>query len=188
MPDFSEHCNGLPTLLIRDLNNTRLSTGAVLVRLSTDEICVLHDRERHEYVLPYTSRSYIERPRDTAMRTATESTGFRCHLPVVNLLTHVGSTITKRAGMSHGIPEPFTLQICHVEDDQVQVIWRFVVEVDEKQPQSEFRLHKKRYAVEFYSYADVHSKLTIQLDREMVRKAIDVLGATYPWSDKKYRG
>ena len=36
-----------------------------------------------------------------------------------------------------------------------------------------------RYAVEFYSYEDVVGKLTFQMDRDMVSKAIELVTNTY---------
>jgi len=38
---------------------------------------------------------------------------------------------------------------------------------------------KGRYAVKFYSYTDVLERLTFQMDRDMVKIAIDLVDNTY---------
>lgn len=37
---------------------------------------------------------------------------------------------------------------------------------------------KERFAVEFYSFTEVVEKLTFQMDRDMVRKAIEIVTDT----------
>lgn len=42
---------------------------------------------------------------------------------------------------------------------------------------------RDRFGVEFHSYSDVLEKLTFEMDRDMVKKAIDIVEGTYGGSD-----
>lgn len=158
------------------------SVGGVLFRLSSREICVLHLLERDEYVLAKGRRNCGETRRETALREITEETGFACRLLPVNMHTRAPPAIETeqlddRARFYTKICEPFTLQVRHLGKDQVKLIWWFVVAVDEEVLPKETM--EEKCAVEFYSYTDVLNKLTFQMDRDMVKKAIELLENTY---------
>ncbi|KAK4078904.1 hypothetical protein Trihar35433_9 [Trichoderma harzianum] len=158
------------------------SVGGVLFRLSSREICVLHLLERDEYVLAKGRRNCGETRRETALREITEETGFACRLLPVNMHTRAPPAIETeqlddRARFYTKICEPFTLQVRHLGKDQVKLIWWFVVAVDEEVLPKETM--EEKCAVEFYSYTDVLNKLTFQMDRDMVKKAIELVENTY---------
>lgn len=83
-----------------------------------------------------------------------------------------------RARFYTDLCEPFTLQICRLGQGQVKLIWWFVAAVDEDVPQKD-TLERGRYAAEFHSYEAVLDRLTFQMDREMVKKAIELVENTY---------
>ncbi|KAK0763514.1 hypothetical protein N5P37_002891 [Trichoderma harzianum] len=158
------------------------SVGGVLFRLSSREICVLHLLEGDEYVLAKGRRNCGETRRETALREITEETGFACRLLPVNMHTRAPPAIETeqlddRARFYTKICEPFTLQVRHLGKDQVKLIWWFVVAVDEEVLPKETM--EEKCAVEFYSYTDVLNKLTFQMDRDMVKKAIELVENTY---------
>ncbi|KAF3065675.1 hypothetical protein CFAM422_009547 [Trichoderma lentiforme] len=158
------------------------SAGGVLFRLSSREICVLHLLERDEYVLAKGRRNCGETRRETALREITEETGFACRLLPVNMHTRAPPAIETeqlddRARFYTKVCEPFTLQVRHLGKDQVKLIWWFVVAVDEEVLPKETM--EEKCAVEFYSYTDVLNKLTFQMDRDMVKKAIELVENTY---------
>ncbi|KAL6691319.1 hypothetical protein J3F84DRAFT_387335 [Trichoderma pleuroticola] len=158
------------------------SAGGVLFRLSSREICVLHLLERDEYVLAKGRRNCGETCRETALREVTEETGFACRLLPVNMHTRAPPAIETeqlddQARFYTNICEPFTLQIRHFKENRVKLIWWFVAAVDEEASPGETM--EDRCAVEFYSYTDVLNKLTFQMDRDMVKKAIELVENTY---------
>ena len=51
--------------------------------------------------------------------------------------------------------------------------------VNEDEPWNEEIQESEKFAVEFYKYAEVLKKLTFQMDRDMVSKAIDIVNTTY---------
>ncbi|KAL7803896.1 hypothetical protein V8C43DRAFT_266347 [Trichoderma afarasin] len=158
------------------------SAGGVLFRLSAREICVLHLLERDEYVLAKGRRNCGETRRETALREVSEETGFACRLLPVNMHTRAPPAIETeqlddRARFYTNISEPFTLQIRHLGEHEVKLIWWFILAVDEEVLPGETM--EDKCAVEFYSYSDVLNKLTFQMDRDMVKKAIDLVENTY---------
>ena len=78
-----------------------------------------------------------------------------------------------------GICEPFTLQLRRLGEGDVKLIWWYIAAVNEDQPLNEVAQEGQKFAVEFYSYTDVLEKLTFQMDRDMVRRAIDIVTNTY---------
>ena len=56
------------------------STGAILFHLSKRAICLVHLLDRDEWVLAKGRRAYGESRQQTALREATEETGYQCRL------------------------------------------------------------------------------------------------------------
>jgi 8-oxo-dGTP pyrophosphatase MutT (NUDIX family) len=159
------------------------SVGAILFRPSSREICVLHLLKRDEYVLAKGRRNCGETRQATALREVSEETGFTCRLLPVNMYTRAPPAVETEelddsARFYTNICEPFTLQVRRLGEGHIKLIWWFVAAVDEDVPPKE-KLEGKRYLVEFHSYDTVLDKLTFQMDREMVKKAIRVVENTY---------
>lgn len=159
------------------------SVGGVLFRLSSRQVGVLHHLRRNEYILAKGRRNCGEARQVTAVREVTEETGFPCRLLPLNMHTRAPPAVETeqlddQARFYSNICEPFTLQVRQLSESQIKLIWWFVVVVDEEIPPKE-SLEKDSYAVEFYSYTDVLDKLTFQMDREMVKKAIELVENTY---------
>jgi 8-oxo-dGTP pyrophosphatase MutT (NUDIX family) len=161
------------------------SAGAVLFRLSSREICVLRLLDREEYILAKGRRNCGEACQAAALREVTEETGFACRLLPLNMYTRAPPAVeteqaADQARFYTGVYEPFTLQVRHLGEGHVKLIWWFVAAVDEETPPKDRDAQDKNiYAVEFYSYTDVLDKLTFQTDRDMVKKAIELVENTY---------
>ena len=85
----------------------------------------------------------------------------------------------EEARFYRGICEPFNLQLRRLGEGDVKLIWWFIATVNEDQPFNEDLQEGQRFFVEFYSYTDVLEKLTFPMDRDMVRRAIDIVTNTY---------
>lgn len=164
------------------------SVGGVLFRLSSRQVCVLHLLKCNEYILAKGRRNCGEARQMTAVREVTEETGCPCRLLPLNMHTHAPPAmeteqLDDQARFYAGICEPFTLQVRHLGESQIKLIWWFVVAVDEEIPPRE-ALEKDTYVMEFYSYTDVLDRLTFQMDRNMVKNAIELVENTYKgWPD-----
>lgn len=160
------------------------SAGAIVFRLSTREVCVLHLLERDEYVLAKGRRNCGESRHDAAIREISEESGFSCRLLPLNMFTRAPPAVeTEQLGdearFYTGICEPFNLQLRRLEEGDVKLIWWYIAAVNEDQPFREDLQEKEKFAVEFHSYTDVLEKLTFQMDRDMVRRAIEIVTDTY---------
>lgn len=82
-----------------------------------------------------------------------------------------------RARFYTNICEPFALQIRHLGENEVKIIWWFVAAVNEEVAPKETM--EDRCMVEFYSYTDVLNKLTFQMDHDLVKKAVELVENTY---------
>ncbi|KAL8938240.1 MAG: hypothetical protein Q9216_004000 [Gyalolechia sp. 2 TL-2023] len=161
------------------------SVGAVLFRMSTKEICVLHLLKRDEYILAKGRRNCGETRQEAAIREVTEETGFPCHLLHLDMFTRAPPAVEKEqlgdeARFYAGICEPFTLQIRRPRFGNIKLIWWYVAAINEGDSFKKGQ-HEVNFGVEFYNFTDVTEKLTFQGDRDMVEKAIDIVTAT---SDK----
>lgn len=158
------------------------SVGAILFRMSTKEVCVLHLLERDEYILAKGRRNCGETRQDAAIRELTEETGFPCHLLILNMFTRAPPAVEAEqlgdeARFFTSICEPFTLQIRRLGDDNVKLIWWYIAAINEDEA-SKKGPPEEKFAVEFYSFTDVIAKLTFQGDRDMVKKAIEIVNTT----------
>ena len=160
------------------------SVGAVLFWLSRQEICILHLLERDEYVLAKGRRNCGESRKDAAIRELAEESGFSCRLLHLNMSTRAPPAVEPEqlgdeARFYTGICEPFTLQLRHLGESDVKLIWWYIAAVNEDQPFKEDIQEGQKFTVQFYSYTEVLKKLTFQMDRDMVRRAIDIVTDTY---------
>ncbi|KAL8681159.1 MAG: hypothetical protein Q9186_002691 [Xanthomendoza sp. 1 TL-2023] len=160
------------------------SVGAVLFRLSTQEICVLYLPKRDEYTLAKGRRNCGETRQEAAVREVTEECGYRCHLLNLNMSTRAPPAVeveqlADEARFYTGICEPFTLQIRRLGDSGLKLIWWYIAAVKEEEPLKEDRHEMEKFAVEFYNFTEVLEKLTFQLDRDMVKKAIEIFTNTF---------
>ena len=163
------------------------SAGGVLFNLSTHQIGILHHLAKNEYLLPKGRRNCNESRREAAVREITEETGYPCRLLPVTMSTRTPPTIeteqlSDEARVYADVCEPFNLQIRHLGPGDVKLIWWYIAAVDDEGNQRR-RIEQTKhdeglFAVEFHDYATVLEKLTFSLDRDMVRRAIEIVTAT----------
>ena len=145
---------------------------------------MLHLLHHDEYVLAKGRRNCGESRKDTAVRELMEESGFSCRLLHVDMSTRAPPAVeTEQLGdearFYTGVCEPFNSQLRRLGEGDVKLIWWYVAAVNEDQPFHGELQEGQRFAVEFYSYSDVLEKLTFQMDRDMVRRAIDIVTNTF---------
>lgn len=82
------------------------------------------------------------------------------------------------------ICEPVALQIRRLGEKGegeggVKVIWWYVAAVEEGEPVREDLREREKFTPEFWGYGEVLERLTFRMDREVVRKAIEIVEGTY---------
>jgi 8-oxo-dGTP pyrophosphatase MutT (NUDIX family) len=161
------------------------SAGAVLFRLSTKQICILHLIKKDEYVLAKGRRNCNETRQAAAVREVTEETGLPCRILPLNMATRAPPAIEReRLGdvvrQEKNICEPFNLQIRRLKGGDVKLIWWYVATVDEEKAADQ-SVGEDRYKIEFLDYEDALKKVTFQNDREMIERAINLVKQTYTY-------
>ncbi|KAF2839835.1 hypothetical protein M501DRAFT_1010858 [Patellaria atrata CBS 101060] len=151
------------------------SAGAVLFRLSTREICILHLLSRDEYVLPKGRRNCGETRQNAAVREVREETGYVCRILPVNISTRNPPAmetehVPDEPRLHEHTREPFALQVRRLGDG-MKVVWWYVAAVNEEE-----------------GYTDVLDKLTFAMDRVMVERAIELVEGTYGGGDTVAEG
>lgn len=122
---------------------------------------------------------------EAALREVREETGYCCRLLPVTMKSRAPPAVeTEPFGdvlRTHSnITEPFSLQIRHLETEgDVKLIWWFIAAVDVDKAPNKDRPGEEKFNVEFHAYEEVVKKLTFQMDRDMVQRAIDTVKATY---------
>jgi 8-oxo-dGTP pyrophosphatase MutT (NUDIX family) len=160
------------------------SAGAVLFRLSTQELCILHLYGRNEYVLAKGRRNLTETRQAAPLREVIEETGYSCRILPVKMVTRnppavETEPVPDEARLHIDASEPFALQFRRLAEGNVKLIWWYIAAVKEEEAFKADIQEKHKFGVEFNNYADAVQKLTFQMDREMVQKAIDIVEGTY---------
>lgn len=78
-----------------------------------------------------------------------------------------------------GAREPFALQLRSLGEGEVKIIWWYVAAVNEEEEVSADTQEVDTFGVKFYSYNDVLEKLTFEMDRDVVSKAINIVESHY---------
>jgi 8-oxo-dGTP pyrophosphatase MutT (NUDIX family) len=160
------------------------SVGAIPFRLMSREICILHLLGSNEYVLAKGRRNCGESRQAAALREVAEETGFICHLLPLKMYTRAPPAVeteqlNDKARFYTGICEPFALQVRRLDEGDIKLIWWFIAAVDAETYSKEKLEGRRGYEVEFYNYTDVLERLTFQQDRDMVKRAIDLVTDSY---------
>ena len=122
---------------------------------------------------------------EAALREVREETGYCCRLLPVTMKSRAPPAVeTEPFGdvlRTHSnITEPFALQIRRLETEgDVKLTWWFIAAVDQDKAPNKDRPGEEKFNVDFYAYEEAVKKLTFQMDRDMVQRAIDTVKATY---------
>lgn len=145
-------------------------------------VCVAKLVETGEYVLLKGRRNIQESRRDAALREAYEETGYRCELLPVRMAvraTALGDDpdVPDYARMYDGLEEPF---MCTVRDlphgAGLKIIWWFIAvvsDINETRGPGE-----NTFKVEFFNCDEAVTKLHFETDREVLRRAIEIVDDT----------
>ncbi|KAI1011584.1 hypothetical protein LB504_002154 [Fusarium proliferatum] len=157
------------------------SAGTILFRLSTQDICIMIDVKRNEYILPKGRRNIGESRRDTAIRETTEETGIPCRLLPINMKSRLCSSEDKdapdEARLFEDVCEPISVQMRRIGEDEMKIIWCYIAAVNEN---DKIEKCEDGLEVEWHGYEEVSQKLTFQNDRELVARAIKLVQSHYP--------
>jgi 8-oxo-dGTP pyrophosphatase MutT (NUDIX family) len=157
------------------------SVGALPIKLSTREICLLHYPSREEYLLAKGRRNAGETRHSAALREVREETGFTCNLMPLTMTTRAPPAV--EVGQCADEPrvhreamEPFMLTVRQMEGKGVKVIWWYVAGIDEC---VEVERGEAQFRARLVGFREALELLTFEQDREVLREAIAVLGVSH---------
>ncbi|KAF2832850.1 hypothetical protein CC86DRAFT_364867 [Ophiobolus disseminans] len=161
------------------------SCGAILFDLSdpsAKRVCLGNIISKNEYTLPKGRRNINESRKDAALREVYEETGYRCKLLPVTMATRAtapddDADVADESRIRDGLTEPF---MCTVRELSVQtgvkVIWWYVAVLD--RDGGERGQGEEKYKPEFFECGEAVGKLWFETDREILRRAVEIVEET----------
>ncbi|GKT64723.1 NUDIX domain-containing protein [Colletotrichum tofieldiae] len=179
------------------------SCGAIVFDLSKEpaKVCLLHYLAADEWLLAKGRRNCGESRHEAALREVLEETGLRCRLLPVDMATRAPAPDDEagapdEAAARQAITEPFTLTTRSIDGGTgVKLIWWYVATVEggngaeENTAGGEHGGRRTRreentaggeaqFAARFFGCDEAVGKLTFETDREILRRAIDLVKRT----------
>jgi 8-oxo-dGTP pyrophosphatase MutT (NUDIX family) len=162
------------------------SCGAVLFTSSEPadaKVCLVNLRSTNEWLLPKGRRNIGESRKEAALREVAEETGFQGRLLPVTMPTRACAPddhpdVPDKARIQRNITEPF---MCTVRElpggNGTKFIWWYVaVLVDDDH--SHRSAGEEQFNTEFFPMDEAVQKLHFETDREVLRRAIQVVTTT----------
>lgn len=158
------------------------SAGAIIFKLSTKEVCLVHHVKKNEWLLAKGRRNVSESRQTAAIREAAEETGYRCRLLPATMTTRTPPAVETghypdEPRVHEDVCEPFMVTCRQLQGGaNLKLIWWFLGAIDEQATsvggESQFR-------AQWFDFTKALNILTFEPDREILRKAIEIFGHTY---------
>jgi 8-oxo-dGTP pyrophosphatase MutT (NUDIX family) len=165
------------------------SAGAVLFHLPAKMICLIQLVTKEEWLLPKGRRNCEESRQHAALREVREETGYNSRILPVNMSTRCPPAIELEESRDeprefNNIAEPFVLTIQQLGPRNQKLIWWYIASVDDRlTPCAEVHPRDEKFQAMFFPYATAVDMLTFENDKEIVRRAIDLVMATFHTGD-----
>ncbi|KAH7009477.1 NUDIX hydrolase domain-like protein [Macrophomina phaseolina] len=157
------------------------SAGVVIFTEALDRTCLLHYRERDEWLLPKGRRNCGESRHEAALREAKEETGYSCRLLPVTMSTRAppageqDTALPDEARPQTHLTDPFSLTLRDLGGGRgLKLVWWFVAVASETDPPS---AAEAAYTPRFFSCREALERLTFASDRQTLQRAIDIVHA-----------
>lgn len=163
------------------------SCGAILFDLSHPQgkqICLINLRAKDQWILAKGRRNINESRRAAALREVQEETGFPCKLLPVTMPTRApaadGPTdVPDEPHVLENLTEPFMCTIRHLLDGKsIKMIWWYVAVLDGDAHDHRGRGEVQLFQAEFFPCEEAIEKLHFENDRDILRRAIQLVEAT----------
>lgn len=159
------------------------SVGAVAIKASTREICLIRHEKRGEWLLAKGRRNAGESRHKAALREVKEETGFACRIMPLTMRTRAPPAL--EVGHSPDEPrvhqeatEPFMLSCRQLEEGtNMKIIWWYIAAIEEE---VEMEHGETQFHAHLIGFGEASDLLTFEQDREIVRKALAVFEGSQP--------
>lgn len=162
------------------------SCGAIMFHLSASsppKVCLLNYLRKNEYLLPKGRRNLGESRCAAALREATEETGYKCNVLPVKMATRAPhedeeADAPDKARVVEKCEEPFMFTIRELGNGKgVKLIWWFIASLD-GEIDTKGQGGEAQFRAEFFECHEAIEKLHFETDREVLRKAIELVEAS----------
>ena len=161
------------------------SCGAVLFTSGTADakVCLVNLRSTNEWLLPKGRRNIGESRKEAALRELAEETGFQGRLLPVTMPTRACAPddhpdVPDKARIQRNITEPFMCTVRELPSGNgTKFIWWYIaVLVDDDH--SCRGAGEEQFNTEFFPMDEAVQKLHFETDREVVRRAVQIVTTT----------
>ena len=172
------------TILFRHAPSPSSSLSSPSERPPPLQVCLLLHTVRNEWLLPKGRKDRFEPINTTAIRETFEETGYSCKLLPITLATRAplpGSQAKDCVEVVQNCEEPFMMTLRQVPTGGVKMIWWFVSVVDraEEEKVEGTQTEVESYLSEFVDVEEALERATFQSDRDVIRRAFDLVNETY---------
>ncbi|KAF8147860.1 NUDIX hydrolase domain-like protein [Crassisporium funariophilum] len=164
--------------------NFIVSAGCVLFRrnpASTNglETCILHQTVKNEWLLPKGRKDRGETIEEAAVRETYEETGYACHLWPQRMPTRApapGVNNVHVVEVLDGLVEPIAITIRDLGHTGVKFIWWYIALVESGIQKVEgSQMEDESFESVFLNSEVAMERLTFQSDRDIVKKALEIV-------------
>ncbi|KAJ4342448.1 hypothetical protein N0V87_001067 [Didymella glomerata] len=168
------------------------SCGAVLFispKPANAKVCLVNLLSTNEWMLPKGRRNIGESRKEAAMREVAEETGLQCRLLPVTMSTRACAAgdppdVPDEARTQIDITEPFMCTVRELpKGNGAKLIWWYIA-VLEYDAYSRKGPGEAQFKPEFFTADEAVQKLHFESDREVLRKAVEIINTTEFWQKR----
>jgi len=142
------------------------------------EICILHERNKDQWLLPKGRKDCGECIADAAVRETFEETGYPCELLPCRMPTRAprpGINGKDRVAVVDGITEPFSVVVRDRGARGIKMIWWYLARATGEEKVLGTQTSSEAFDSHFVAADDAAARLTFQGDRETVHRALQIV-------------
>lgn len=161
------------------------SCGAILFDISNKTTCLVYYRAKDEWLLAKGRRNCKESRADAALREIREETGYRAQLHPVTMQTRAPPTderdhMTDEPRSYPDLTEPFMVTLRQLGQDgekDIKLIWWFIAALDDGVVAKPDQGGEEKFTPKFFPPHEAMQELTFKADRDVLERAIALVGA-----------
>ncbi|KAJ7127099.1 NUDIX hydrolase domain-like protein [Mycena epipterygia] len=157
-----------------------ISAGCILFRKASEslEICILHERNNNEYLLPKGRKDCGESISDAAVRETFEETGYPCELVPCRMPTRAprpGVNAVDAVAVVDAITEPIAVIVRDQGVRGIKMVWWYIARATGADKVLGTQTEWEAFDSKWVPADEAAERLTFQTDRDTVRQALQIV-------------
>jgi len=157
-----------------------ISAGCIIFRKEAEvlEICILHDRNKDEWLLPKGRKDCGESTSQTATRESFEETGYPCELLPCRMPTRAprpSVNAKDEVAVVDGITEPIAITVRDQGARGIKLVYWYIARATGAEKVLGTQTEWEAFDSHFFAADEAAEQLTFQGDRETVRQALKIV-------------